>query len=1106
MTQEIPILKSKLQFSGALDCVFRDRLSPLMDQISSSRLTTVIAGAGYGKTTFVDQAATHLSADTVWYRLDAYDNDFSTFLRYLIAGIMHFYPETGLQTLARLKEAPVQKQEQRFVLSIFLSELEKCVENDILLVLDDYQMVQSCQEINEAIEFLLDNLTPQLHIVITSRSELPLKISHFRARREALDVSERDLVFTTNEIKDLYKRLFNVSLSEKNLMQLQQKTEGWVSGLILFYHAFQGKTPQEIEELYSGLDGSHKFISRYLEEIVLEQQSSGVKDFLVKSSLLMRLNIEFCNQVFTISNSREILQDLENNHLFTFSVNRKNGDYCYHHLLQEYLQTKLYQTLAPEDILNLHLKIAVTWEQYGQYEEAIDHYLKGGKTSDAARLIGEIGHQYLLEGRISRLQEYIKKIPKKRAAKEPWLQYISGMLVAQLGNHKEAHKRLEIASRLFKEQENSEGMNACLSDFGLHAISEGNFSKAEKIYLNLLQQITPSTENHLIVLAALVFICAHSGKIKESERYDNDGLDRLSEIEDDGNQITLKLRVHLKLNMSFAYQATGDFQKARNLIFQEKKGIEKHGLYYLLAIYHQVVSVLDFFSGDFEKGLESAEEGLRILQERGFCNFTVGWLLHAAGINCAGLRKVPEALAYCQQALQLFKDMNSTFGMALVSNTLFRVNQLVNDWEASIDYAHQCRDLLNESNIPFLEGRQDLAEAVCHIEIHQFEKALQGLKKAETKLISFNFDIFHLNLIYARYYHLQNDKPNVQVYLSKAIALSQAKQYDTGLLNVFEWALPYIIQFYASDQHKTYLESLLAKVLEKEAQKEEKIVSDALVNLSKETDSSTRKAAMLVLNLRPASPVKGLEVFCLGTFRVLRGDEKIPTQSWKNKNAKRLFKYLVYHRKRGYQPKEILMELLWPDIDADSARVRLHNVLPALRRILEPGLSRSTPSSYLLRDGDSYKINLGENGTTDVEKFENALLEARKEKDPDQSINHLLTAAKIYKGDLFSEDIYDDWCSEERRGFQEDYLNLLIRIMDYYESTGDIDKCTEYAKKYLLVDKYAENVYRRLMRYYNTFKDKAGLSKTYDRCKTLIETEMDCSLSQETINLYEEFS
>ena len=86
MFQKIRILDSKLSKPSLTDTVFRDRLQPVLEELKNKKLTTVIAGAGYGKTTLVSQACADQGSKTIWYRLDSMDKDFITFLHYLVAG------------------------------------------------------------------------------------------------------------------------------------------------------------------------------------------------------------------------------------------------------------------------------------------------------------------------------------------------------------------------------------------------------------------------------------------------------------------------------------------------------------------------------------------------------------------------------------------------------------------------------------------------------------------------------------------------------------------------------------------------------------------------------------------------------------------------------------------------------------------------------------------------------------------------------------------------------------------------------------------------------------------------------------------------------------
>ncbi len=102
MIQNIHLIQSKLMPQVASDCIERDRFNHLFIDITKKKLTTVIAGAGFGKTTFVSQAMKAIKGHAVWYRLDQYDSNFTLFLRYLIAGVEKHYPDFGIKTLGRL--------------------------------------------------------------------------------------------------------------------------------------------------------------------------------------------------------------------------------------------------------------------------------------------------------------------------------------------------------------------------------------------------------------------------------------------------------------------------------------------------------------------------------------------------------------------------------------------------------------------------------------------------------------------------------------------------------------------------------------------------------------------------------------------------------------------------------------------------------------------------------------------------------------------------------------------------------------------------------------------------------------------------------------------
>ena len=228
------ILSSKLLAPQTADTVTRERLHHLFAEIPRKKLTTVTAGAGYGKTTFIAQAHNHLNVNTVWYRLEPSDGDLVVFLSYLTAGIQKHFPRFGAETCRWLLKKENLEQHRETVLTVFLTELENVAKRDLIVVLDDYHTIQNSREIKSSLDFLITHLPPQVHLVLISRLDVNLPLSRLRAARQTVDIKERDLAFTLDEINRLYSQLFYIFLKQESLEMLHHKTEGWVSGLILF--------------------------------------------------------------------------------------------------------------------------------------------------------------------------------------------------------------------------------------------------------------------------------------------------------------------------------------------------------------------------------------------------------------------------------------------------------------------------------------------------------------------------------------------------------------------------------------------------------------------------------------------------------------------------------------------------------------------------------------------------------------------------------------------------------------------------------------------------------------------------------------------------------
>jgi LuxR family maltose regulon positive regulatory protein len=260
----------------------------------------------------------------------------------------------------------------------------------VIFILDDFHAVGDSPPIRQALTFFMENLPPLVHLVIISRSEVPLPLSRLRAMREVRDVRTSDLLFSVDEVRHFAQQSFRVSLTEESTGILHEKAAGWVSALILFFHSLHRKTPNDIEQDIHAIKGSSRIISDYLDENVFSHLNREIRDFLIRTSILSRLNAPFCDRYLGISNSSGILMQLEKSHLFTFALDEDNQEYCYHQLFQEFLQNALQQELGIDGTRLLHEQAARILEQDGNDEEAVHHSLMAGSFDKACTILDRL--------------------------------------------------------------------------------------------------------------------------------------------------------------------------------------------------------------------------------------------------------------------------------------------------------------------------------------------------------------------------------------------------------------------------------------------------------------------------------------------------------------------------------------------------------------------------------------------------------------------------------------------------------------------------------------------------------------------------------------------
>ncbi len=362
--------------------VSRPRLIERLNGEPGRKLTLVSAPAGFGKTTLVIEWLAALTHPIAWVSLDEGDKELSRFLTYLVSALQTVEADTGAAVLSVLQSH--QPPSTETLLTDLLNDIDS-ISRDFILVLDDYHELDS-KPVDEALLFLVENLPPQMHLVIASREDPPLPLARLRARGQLTELRTADLRFTSAEAAEFLNQVMGLSLSAEDVSALETRTEGWIAGLQLAALSMQGN--QDIAGFIQSFTGAHHFVLDYLLEEVLQRQPQNIQQFLLRTSILNRLSGSLCDAVLGNEKpvSQKALEYLEHSNLFIVALDGERRWYRYHHLFGDLLRQRLGQGLTFDEAAQLHIRASKWYEENGELSDAFRHAMSAKDFNRAAEV------------------------------------------------------------------------------------------------------------------------------------------------------------------------------------------------------------------------------------------------------------------------------------------------------------------------------------------------------------------------------------------------------------------------------------------------------------------------------------------------------------------------------------------------------------------------------------------------------------------------------------------------------------------------------------------------------------------------------------------------
>jgi LuxR family maltose regulon positive regulatory protein len=358
------------------DAVDRLRLLRGLEGAARTRVISVIAPAGYGKTTLLSQWVARRDGGTAWLSLDRRDNDPVVLLTHLLAAMGVRDPLLSSSTTERVIPGPADRR----LLYRAIRELggQRRVS---LLVLDDAHVISETGAL-DAIADLVYRLPDGLSVVVAARSAVALPFDRWRAAGELMELGAEQLKLDRHESSVLLNAE-QFALSPEDVDKIRDRTHGWAAATYLAGLDIRAHGKAQLDAISPA---PSSYLSDYLESQVLATMPRDDRDLLEQSSVLDRMSGPLCDAVLRRSDTAARLDLLARRTFFLTPLDAGRRWYRCHELLRDHLRLELERS-HPTLVSELHQRASAWFRERGLLEDSVEHAFAGGAIDDAADLM-----------------------------------------------------------------------------------------------------------------------------------------------------------------------------------------------------------------------------------------------------------------------------------------------------------------------------------------------------------------------------------------------------------------------------------------------------------------------------------------------------------------------------------------------------------------------------------------------------------------------------------------------------------------------------------------------------------------------------------------------
>lgn len=1091
----------------------------LLDNLARP-VSLVTAPAGSGKTTLVADFLRAHAPRSVWYQLDRTDSDPALFLGYIAYGIGRIVPGFGEETLAFLHSASDQfAQHPERGVDVFLNEVFERIEQQFVLVLDDYHHLGMETPVHRMVDRLLAYLPDVMHVIITARDIPPLALARLRSHSSLAIIDRAELLFTDDETRELFRNVFDLELSAEQLAEYRERTHGWITALQLVRQVAERQMhgdAQAAPDLIAVLHQSERDIFDYFAEEVFADETPEVQQLLMRLSLLDAIAVDACLHLCPEANPTRTLETLVRRNVFLTLATDSSADvrhgaaeeYRLHPLFQSFLRRRLRAEIGVVGVVGEHKRCADYFLQRGAWEQALTHLRLANDWDAAAGVLAEYGGALVAAGALASLASFAEGIPQASRDKHPRVLLHEGEVARLRGDLKTAERLFMHAAPLLQADDDAEGEADALHSLAAIRRRRGDCAGAFD-YLDRVAALTGELSPVRTKCANTRGLCLVSmGDWAAAER---EFRDALRSAERQGDERLARMIAH---NLGIPAGIRGDFGEAlrwlgrmigrdpRDATGAEVTGTSAPAVSPLPqeATAHLNMARCHLYRGEFELCERHLDQSLERCQTFNLLALR-GEIFEAYGNLYRKRHDLERAAENYDHAARYYEDANIDETRhelpeerALLALQSGDVGAALHKLVCLVEARRSLDDPIGLHTALLARGRVRLTRAEIDLARLDLETAL-GYFRPHSLYYNEAQACFALATCAER----DGDEEGVLTHLRRALDLALRYDYDYWLRREVARA-PELFRF---QDARALLPADIAAICPEPDGGESHVPMLAVTAHAKVPNG----AAPLVSIHAAAAPSRAdLTLNLLGPIEIYRDPAKpFAPDAWITKRARDILCFVAArpHRRAA---KDTIKETFWGEQDFDAVEKNFHPTISHIRKALNS--NQPLKQNFLLyRDGD-YMLNPEFAYAIDIEEFDRLVREgerAERARAGEEFVPLYEQAISLYRGE-FMNGTGDAWTNEPRVYYREQYLRILKTLADASARQGEWRRVLDLTHKILQGDPFQEDVHCLLMRAHAALGNRNAVSEQYETLRRLLRKELAVEPSAETKRLARELA